>query len=276
MSTMRRAAAAASAALLTLLGLTAPAAHADSHTSEVSILHAVPGATVDVWANGKPLLTNFAPGTLTKPQMLPEGSYDIKVVKAGAGADAAAVIEAKGLKVPAGANLTLAAHLDASGKPVLSAFANDTSSSDKGARLTVRHLAAAPAVDVRAGGKVVVPGLTNPKEAKLNLAPGTVSADVVLANTDTVAIGPADVTLSQGMNTIVYAWGSGKDLKLAVQQVRLQNRGMPGTGVADDAGSLGLFSLGMGLGSFAVVGLGLTVLMAGRRKALAREQVRGR
>lgn len=256
MFTIRRAAAVMSAALLTVVGLSAPAAQADNHTSAVSILHAVPDATVDVWANGKPLLTNFAPGTLTEPQMLPAGSYDIKIVKAGDGADGAAVIEAKGLKVPAGANLTLAAHLDAAGKPALAAFANDTSASAKGSRLTVRHLAAAPAVDIRAGGAVVVPGLTNPKEAKLDLAPGKVSADVVLADTDTVAIGPADVTLTQNMNTIVYAWGSaeGNSLKLAVQQVALGGKGMPDTGVATADSDLTL-PLGLGvLGVIAAVG----------------------
>ncbi|CAI9403316.1 DUF4397 domain-containing protein [Aestuariimicrobium sp. T2.26MG-19.2B] len=238
MHTIRRVAAALSATLLAILGmaLTSPAAHSSPQTSQVSVLHAVPGATVDVWANGKPLLTNFKPGTLTEPQALPAGSYDIKIVKAGDPATAAAVIEAKGLQVPAGANLTLVAHLDAMGKPVLTAFANDTSASSKGARLTVRHVAAAPAVDVRAGGKVVVPGLVNPKQAALDLAPGTVSADVVLAGTDTVAIGPADVKLSQGHNTIVYAWGSaeGKNLALAVQQVTLMGGGLPHTGVADE------------------------------------------
>ena len=48
-------------------------AHAASEAT-VSILHAVPGATVDVYANGKALLTDFKPGTLTDPLMLPAGS----------------------------------------------------------------------------------------------------------------------------------------------------------------------------------------------------------
>ena len=59
-------------------------------TAEVSILHGVPGATVDVYANGNALLKNFKPGTLTDPQMLPAGTYDLKVVKAGDGADGVA------------------------------------------------------------------------------------------------------------------------------------------------------------------------------------------
>jgi hypothetical protein len=38
--------------------------------------------------------------------------------------------------------------------------------------LVVRHTAAAPAVDVRAGGKPVFKGLTNPEEAKADAAQG--------------------------------------------------------------------------------------------------------
>jgi len=115
-------------------------------TATVSILHAVPGATVDVYANGKALLTDFKPGTLTDPQQLPAGSYDLKVVAAGDGADGDAVAEVDNAKVPAGANVTVVAHLDADGDPRLSAYANDVSSLDAGqARLIVRHDAAAPA-----------------------------------------------------------------------------------------------------------------------------------
>ena len=53
------------------------------------------------------------------------------------------------------------------------------------------------------------------------MRPGTVEADVVLAGTDTVAIGPADLNLEEGTTTIVYAWGSADDdnLDLAVQTI---------------------------------------------------------
>ena len=191
-------------------------------TAMVSILHAVPNTPVDVCANGKPLLPNFQPGTLTDPQNLPAGSYDLKLTAANSGCDAAAVLEAKGVNVPAGANITVVAHLSESGAPQLTPYVNDVSAVPAGkARLTVRHDAAAPAVDVRAGGAAVITNLTNPNEKSLVTAAGTVSADVVLAGTTTVAIGPADVTLKEGTSTIVYAWGSAKDnnLKLAVQTI---------------------------------------------------------
>lgn len=203
------------------LGFAAPA-NADTHEATVSILHGVPGATVDVYANGDSLLTNFAPGTLTDPVKLPAGEYDLKVTAAGAGAGGAAVIEANDVTVPGGANITVVAHLDASGKPVLTPFVNDMSQVGAGkARITVRHTAAAPAVDVRANGTAAFKNLTNPNEVKADLDAGTIKADVVLAGTDTVAIGPADVDLKEGTNTIVYAWGSAADnnLKLAVQTI---------------------------------------------------------
>ena len=72
--------------------------------------------------------------------------------------------EADNVKVPAGANITVVAHLDADGDPKLTPFVNDVSKIPAGdARLVVRHTAAAPAVDVRAGGDPVFTDLTNPK-----------------------------------------------------------------------------------------------------------------
>ncbi len=232
-------------------------AHADNHTASVSVLHGIPGATVDVWANGEPLLTDFQPGTLTDPVMLEAGDYDLKVVAAGDPADATAIVEANGVTVPAGANITVVAHLSADGQPTLTPFANDTSKLDAGmARLTVRHTAAAPAVDVRANGAVALADLTNPNAATAVVAAGSISADVVLAGTDTVAIGPADLDLAESKNTIVYAWGSAADdnLQLAVQVVDAMHsspEGVPagngGQAAASDLASQGGIAAGAAL-----------------------------
>lgn len=257
-------------------GLTAPA-NAAGDDAAVSVLHGVPGATVDVYANGKSLLTDFKPGTLTDPVMLPAGSYDLKVTAAGAGADGAAVIEAKGVTVPAGANITVVAHLSADGTPVLTPYVNDTSKVAAGkARLTVRHDAAAPAVDVRANGTPALKNLANPDEATAVVAAGTISADVVLAGTDTVVIGPADLTLKEGTNTIVYAWGSAADenLKLAVQTISGMDSAPSGVPAGSGGQAAAAMTTGSDLGRLALIGSaaalgGGLVLISRRRVARA-------
>lgn len=108
--------AALSTGFVTVLSAPSFAAEGDA---TVSILHGVPEATVDVYANGDVLLEDFEPGTITDPMPLPAGEYDLKVTAAGAGADGDAVIEAQDVAVEAGTNITVAAHLDADGNPVL-------------------------------------------------------------------------------------------------------------------------------------------------------------
>jgi len=274
MRPMRLVVAAAALALAAGAVTAGPSLAATSTTSDVSILHGVPGLDVDVYANDAKLLTDFKPGTLTGPVSLKEGTYDLKVFPTGKGPSGTPAIEAKGVKVPGGANITVVAHLDASGKPVLTPFVNDVSRIPAGkARLTVRHTAAAPAVDVRAGGTPVFKGLTNPNEASAQVAAGTVSADVVLAGTSTVAIGPADLNLAEGSSTIVYAWGSAadKNLKLAVQTIS----GLHSAPAGVPSGTGGLVDDGFPLPLAALVLLSLGgAAFAGRRLMAARPAAR--
>jgi hypothetical protein len=230
--------AAGAVSALLLLGM-APAQAADTVT--VSILHAVPNTPVDVYANGEELIPNFQPGTLTDPMQLPAGTYDLAIFPAGADpASTQPAAKADDVSVPAGADATVVAHLDPSGTPVITPFVNDTSAVPAGqARVVVRHTAAAPAVDVRAGGTPVIQGLTNPDEKALTVPAGTVQADVVLAGTGTVAIGPADLSLTEGATTVVYAWGSqDAGFQLAVQTLSGSSSapaGMPAGSGGQDA-----------------------------------------
>jgi hypothetical protein len=239
----------AAAAGLLPLAVVTPSHAAENAT--VSVLHGVPGLTVDVYANGEELIADFEPGTLTDPLKLPAGSYDLTVFPAGEGPDGDPAIEANDVEVPAGANATVVAHLDANGDPMLSLFANDTSAVPAGkAKLTVRHVAAAPAVDVRADEQPVFEGLENPDEVSAEVPAGSVSADVVLAGTSDVAIGPADLDLAEGTNIIVYAWGSAEDanLELATQTIdglHSAPKGVPAgsAGLAGDADGMPMWLL---------------------------------
>ena len=64
------AAATASVAALALMPVAPSSAQAGGDAT-VSVLHAVPGLTVDVYANGEELIPDFEPGTLTDPLSLP-------------------------------------------------------------------------------------------------------------------------------------------------------------------------------------------------------------
>ncbi|WP_432491859.1 DUF4397 domain-containing protein [Kineococcus gypseus] len=242
---MRKALALAALTAAPAVALALPAAGASAASAgnaTVSILHGVPGLTVDVYANGQEVVGDFTPGTLTDPLSLPAGSYDLAVYPAGSDpASTQPAISADDVAVLAGANATVVAHLSAEGTPTLTPFVNDPGQLAAGqAGLTVRHVAAAPAVDVRAGGQPVLRGLTNPNEADVDVPAGTVSADVVLAGTDQVAIGPADLTLAEGVETVVYAWGSAADGNLALATQTVDADGSSPSGVAaGEAGTAG-------------------------------------
>jgi Domain of unknown function (DUF4397) len=211
-------------------GVAGPAA-AQASTGTVTVIHGVPGVTVDVYVNGTLTLEDFAPGTVTAPLALPAGDYAVAIRPAGADPSAAPIISGS-TTLPAGANATLIAHLAANGTPTLGVFVNDTTATAAGqGRLVVRHTAAAPAVDVLAGGTAVVSNLQNPNEATLSLPAGTVSAAVAAAGTTTPLIGPVDIPVVAGQVTIVYAIGSldASTLGAVVQTIQVGQAAAPAT-----------------------------------------------
>ncbi len=191
-----------------LMTFFAPAAQASEHTGTVTVVHGVPGLTVDVYVNDDLTLEGFEPETVTDPLELPPDTYDIEIREAGADPSSEPAISGSA-DLAAGDNVSLVAHLDADGNPTLGAFANDTSTLDAGqARVTVRHTAAAPAVDILVDGDPTFTGVENGQEATADLPAGTISAAVAPAGTTDAVIGPVDVDLREGVNTIVYAIGS--------------------------------------------------------------------
>jgi hypothetical protein len=197
--------------------------HHGEDPAKLSVLHGVPGLTVDVWVNGNLTLDDFKPGSLAGPLELAAGDYKIAITGSDAPNADNPVIGPVTVELDNGGNYTAVAHLDAGGAPTATLFTNDTKAprNDNKGKLTVRHVAAAPAVDVLAGGTAVIEGLSNPDEATLKLKAGTISASVAAAGTTAPVIGPADIAVEGGKNTIIYAWGSLADgtLAAAVQVV---------------------------------------------------------
>ena len=106
---------AAAAGLTAAVGFMTPAAAAD--TAELSVLHAIPDTTVDVYVNGALTLDDFTPGTLAGPLDLPAGSYALAITAPDAADASAPIIGPVNVNLAAGGNYTAVANLDASGAP---------------------------------------------------------------------------------------------------------------------------------------------------------------
>ncbi len=184
--------------------------------ARIHLIHGIPGVDVDVAAGGENVFENFSFGDTQDLSALAGATLENLQVKA-AGTDTVA-IDAGDVALPATGNFTVIAHLDAEGTPTLGVFENDVSTIDAGqGRLTVRHTAAAPAVDILANGDAAFSGVTNGNGGTVDLPAGTISASVVPAGeTEPVVIGPADLDIAEGTHLLVYAVGSLEDESLTV------------------------------------------------------------
>jgi hypothetical protein len=202
-------------ALACSLLFVAPAGAQDP-SARIHLIHGIPDVDVDVEAGGETVFEGFSFGDTQDLSALAGATLEDLQVKA-AGTDDVA-IDAGDVTLPESGNYTVIAHLDGAGTPTISVFDNDVSMLEAGeGRLTVRHTAAAPAVDVLAGGDAVLTDVVNGDGGTLDLPAGTVSASVVpTGETEPVVIGPADLDVAEGAHLLVYAVGSLDDESLTV------------------------------------------------------------
>lgn len=194
-----------------VLGLQAPAF---AGPSNVSVIHGIPGVTVDVYVNGQLTLPAFTPTTVAGPLSLDAADYQVQVFAAmtnppQAAADRVdAAVIAGSATVPSDQNVSLIANLDNTGAPTLTAFVNNNAPTSAGmARVTVRHTANAPTVDIQVNGADAITGLEYGKEASAELPPGTYDFAAQVSPDGPIAIDVPDVTLTAGTHLVVYAIG---------------------------------------------------------------------
>lgn len=258
-------------ALLALTGLATPAIAQDTGT--VYVVHGIPDTPVDVYVDGQRALDDFAPATSQGPLDLPAGPHEITVFAADAADNSGTPVITATAEVPAGGNVSLVAHLSEAGEPTITPFVNDVAALEAGkARVVVRHTAAAPAVDVRAGGTPVLEGVTNPNQGALVVDAGTIAADVVLAGTDTVVIGPANVELAEGSATFVHAIGSAEGQTLGLVSFVVSGLHSAPSGVPAGSGAPSEAVPGWLLGVVAVGAAAGVVLISRRRLVSARAE----
>jgi Domain of unknown function (DUF4397) len=252
---------------------TAPLAAAQD-TGTVYVVHGIPNTPVDVYVDGARALDNFEPATSAGPLQLPAGPHEVTIFPADAADGSGTPVIKATAELPAGANVSLVAHLSEAGEPTLTPFVNDVSKLEPGqARLVVRHTAAAPAVDVLAGGTAVISGLTNPNEKALDLPASTVSASVAAAGTTEPVIGPADLDLKEGTASFVHAIGSLEDKTLGLVVVTVTGlhsspSGVPSgapSGAPSDSGVPTGLAFGV-IAGVAVIGLTIGRLRSGARR----------
>jgi hypothetical protein len=216
-------------AALATLGLAAPANAVSDTTADVWVVHAVPGVNVDVWINGEPGpadLLDFAPEEVVPLVDLEPGEYVIDIQPAGVDLPG----EGEGLitltaDVAAGVSYTLVAHPEvdafAGGELdvdllTISAFENNISELAAGeTRVTARHTADAPAVDILANGGAIFEDVVNGVGADIDVPADTYTVGIAAAGS-TDAIFEADLDLAAGTAYFVHAFGNVDDLGVVV------------------------------------------------------------
>jgi len=170
---MRKILAALAALAIASIAFAVPAS---AQSARIHLLHGIPDIDVDVEAGGANVIEGFSFG-------------DTQDLSGFAGATLEAV------------------KVKAAGTDTVAIDAGDVTLPSSG--ITVRHTAAAPAVDILANGAVAFGNVPNGSGGDADLPAGTISASVVPAGTSSpVVIGPADLPIVEGTNLIVYAVGS--------------------------------------------------------------------
>lgn len=242
--------------LVLLIGLLAfTMVSAAGHESMVTVIHGIPGddfgldptLPVDVCVNGFALIPNFLYRDQVGPVPIPADTYDITVqlaegIAAGDPCAGTNVLELLGVAVPGGENLTIIAHRTGDGSPgagdvlglgiTASIYVNDVSDIVAGkARLTIRHTALAPPVDIPLyrgwrGGRPIrtIEDLENSNQAvPLDVRPGGYFFSLDVDGLGTV-FGPEFLELpGPHRSYIVYAVGTYPDtFELLLQTLDLE------------------------------------------------------
>ena len=229
---------------------------AGAQDATIMLAHGIPDTDVDVVVDGDIVIPNYSFGSMEDlsafaGQTLPNLTVNL------AGTDTVA-LDLGDFAVPASGNYTVVAHFDADGNPTASVFENDTSTIAAGeGRLVVRHTAAAPEVDILANGSAAFTSVPNGAEGQVDLAAGTISAEVVPAGaTEPVVIGPADLPITEGASLIVYAVGSLADGNLTVL-----TQSISGLGSTPSVVNTGNSPVDGGSNNTAVIALGAVALL---------------
>jgi hypothetical protein len=261
------------AATVSLLGVLVASPADAQPTGGVRVVHGLLGVVADVYLDEALVIQAFRPQHSTDLIAVTEGTHRIDARPVGSPASSPPLLSGN-FDVAEDEQISAMLHLSVAGEPMFSNFVDDTSPVPAGqTRVTVRHTAAAPAIDVLLDAEPVARALPSLSQVASQLAAGTYEISVTQAGTPQVLAPPADVPLREGTANEMYLVGNQADgslvwiavqvsgLQTAPAQVSTGNSGL----VAPGSSGPGRDVLALVIGACAVGALALV----GRRRARA-------
>ncbi|MDR7253817.1 hypothetical protein J2X46_002807 [Nocardioides sp. BE266] len=197
------------AASLALLAL-APAAPVTGapNPALVTVIQAVPDATVDVTIDGRSVATGAGIGDVLGPFDLAPGDHDVSFAGDGVAVDTS-------ISVDAGAASDVVLHLpaDVGGDPVVHSYDAPTGKigPDK-ARVLLAHTATVAPADVEVNGETFFTNIANGEYADADVPAGTIKVALLPSGTtEDPILGPLDVALKAETLSMIYAYGNPRD-----------------------------------------------------------------
>ncbi len=221
-----------------LVGIGAPAAHAkDQPAGLIRVVHGLRGLVADIYLDGTLALPTFQPERSTDPLAIPAGDHLIEIRAAGAAITAAALLT-QTVTVPAGFQGSLVAHLDQTGAPALTVFAEDLTPVPAGtARVVVRHVAAAEDVNVLLNAEPALADVAPAKEASAVIPSGAYEMAVTALAGGAPLAPPQNVEFPDGTANFMYLIGSEADHTLGWAAVQIGNLATAPTRIQTGDGS---------------------------------------
>lgn len=209
-------------------------ARGNSGNATVYVVHGINGRDigaaealpVDVSLNGACALPGFTFRQIAGPLAIPAGTYNIQVRLANPAAPCTGpvAINAPGVGIAAGSNISIVAHLTAGGAPTASVFSNASHSYKP--TVIARHTAAFSAVDVLVNRRVAFANVTNGQQGVANLRPARTRLSINVAGTNT-EVWQASLVLRPFNTYIAYAVGtpSKGTFEVLLQRIAKMDRG---------------------------------------------------
>jgi hypothetical protein len=179
-----------------------------------TVIHAIPSGygadVVDIYADTTMIIDNATPGTIksftTSHNNLTIRIYANGVVPSGT---TSPILSSSVLMPSRGTTLSFVAHLNEIEQPRLSTYKDVvTRAGIKRSWLTVRHVAAAPAVQFRINGSPTFIPITNTVERKRSLPFGLYTLGATYPETSTIVTAATPFEMKAKTNEVIYLWGA--------------------------------------------------------------------